>query len=308
MDENQRFKIIRDTSIIGVIGNTIISGIKIVAGFLTGSLAVLGDGIDSATDILTSFITMVTAKISVKPPDIEHPYGHNRAETIATKLLSFIITLAGTQLFIKTIGLLIKNEPAEIPGRFAVIATVISILGKVFLFIHKMSVGKKVKSQMMIADARNMKNDILISVFVLIGLFFTYYFSLPIIDRLMALGISIFIIKVGLEIFLETSVELMDGMSDTQIYKDVFKAVESVEGAYNPHRTRVRKMNNFYLIDLDIEVAADISVKEGHDIAVKVDEAIRTQIENVYDVMIHIEPIGIHEPKEKYGLSASDFE
>lgn len=305
---DNRYKTIKRASIIGVIGNSLISIFKLFAGFYTGSMAVISDGVDSATDIITSLITLVTAKIASRPPDKGHPYGHGRAETVATKLLSFVITFAGLQLFIKTLGQIINREESAIPGVLAFIATVVSIVGKIALALHKRSVGKKVNSQMMIADAKNMQNDILISSIVLIGLFFTNILNLPIIDKIMALGISIFIIKVGFEIFLETSNELMDGIIDTDIYKKIFDAVEKVEGATNPHRTRVRKMNNLLLIDLDIEIDPDISVREGHDIATEVDKSLRREINNIYDVMIHMEPIGIHEPEEKYGLSTKDLE
>lgn len=303
----ERYRIIKRASIIGVVGNSIISIFKLFAGFYSGSMAVISDGVDSATDIVTSLITLVTAKIASRPPDKRHPYGHGRAETIATKLLSFVITFAGLQLFIKTLGQIISSEVSKIPGKIAFIATIASILGKICLAIHKRHIGKKVKSQMIIADAKNMQNDILISSIVLLGLFFTNVLKLPIIDRVMALGISIFIIKVGFDIFLETSNELMDGLVNTEIYKKIFKAVESVNGAYNPHRTRVRKMNNLLIIDLDIEVEPNITVTQGHDIATRVDRSIRNEIQNVYDVMIHIEPIGIHEPDEKYGLKYDDI-
>lgn len=304
---DNRYRKIKKASIIGVIGNSVISLFKLFAGFYTGSMAVISDGVDSATDIITSLITLVTAKIASRPPDTGHPYGHGRAETVATKLLSFVITFAGLQLFIKTLSQIINSETTGLPGTLAFVATLFSIVGKIGLALHKKSVGKKVNSQMMIADAKNMQNDILISSIVLIGLFFTNVLKMPIIDRIMALGISLFIIKVGFEIFLETSNELMDGLVDTDIYKRVFKAVEKVQGATNPHRTRVRKMNNLLLIDLDIEVDPDITVSQGHDIATAVDRSIRNEIKNVYDVMIHMEPIGIHEPEEKYGLSIKDL-
>lgn len=294
-------KSIQQASWVGIIGNTVISLFKLVAGLLTGSLAVIADGVDSSTDILTSIITLVTVKISSKPPDSRHPYGHGRAETIATKLLSFIILFAGIQLLISTIKKIVTTEIDSQIGVIAFIATLFSLVGKVFLAIYKKSVGKRVDSQMLIADAKNMQNDILISSMVLVSLLLSYFTNTLIIDRLMAICISLFIIKTGVSIFLETSNELMDGLSDNSIYNTLFKAVNSVDDASNPHRVRIRKMNNEYIIDLDIEVDPDISVKMGHDIAVKVEREIKMAISNVYDVIIHIEPLGCIEQDEKFG-------
>lgn len=296
-----RVKEIQKASWLGIFGNSLISLFKLVAGFLTGSLAVIADGVDSSTDIVTSVITLITAKIASKPPDSRHPYGHGRAETIATKLLSFIITFAGIQLLISTIKKIISLEDQSHIGTIAFIATLFSLFGKIFLAIYKNHVGNRVNSQMLKADAKNMQNDILISSMVLISLLLSYFTKTIIIDRVMAIAISLFILRTGITIFLETSNELMDGLNDDNIYESLFKAVKKVDGAYNPHRVRIRKMNNEYIIDLDIEVDPNITIKEGHDISILVENEIKKYIVNVYDIIIHIEPLGLIEADEKFG-------
>lgn len=307
MAHKSRLKQIEKASWLGIIGNSLISGVKLYAGLITGSLAVLADGIDSTTDIVTSIITLVTAKIASKPPDIEHPYGHSRAETVATKLLSFIITFAGFQLLISTINKIITGESSATIGKIAFIATLISLGGKIFLAVYKSSIGKRVKSQMLIADAKNMRNDILISSMVLISLLISLFTKTIIIDRVMAIGISLFIIKTGVSIFFETTFELMDGMRDMAIYRDVFKAVESVKSASNPHRVRIRKMNNQFIVDLDVEVDPNITVEAGHSISIEVEEAIREINSDIYDVIVHIEPWNSLEPNEKFGVKKVDI-
>ncbi|WP_028973233.1 cation diffusion facilitator family transporter [Spirochaeta cellobiosiphila] len=307
MDSKERLHLINRASWAGIMGNALLSGTKLVLGFLSGSLAVIGDGVDSATDILTSIITLVSARIAAKPPDAQHPYGHGRAETIATKVLSFVIVFAGFQLAVTTIKQLIIKQSMAIPTSLALIATGISVIGKILLALYKGRIGRLTQSNMLIADAKNMRNDILISFSVLIGLFFTFILGLPILDKILALFLSVIIVKVGFEIFIETSEELMDGISDPEIYKIVFDAVKKIQGVNNPHKTRIRKVNNLYVVEMDIEVDPQLSVAEGHQLASEVEKSIRHSVENIYDVLIHVEPEGIHHSREEFGLKESDL-
>jgi len=298
-----RIENIKKASWVGFFGNFFLAIIKIFTGFKTGSLAVIGDGVDSATDILTSLLTLWVAKIIEKPPDENHPYGHGRAETIATRILSFIIFYAGIQLIITSIQDIVSGKSPEIPGMIAFYVTLISILMKVFLSYYKFNIGKKEKSSMLIADAKNMRNDIILSVSVLIGLILTSIFQYPFFDKLIALLIGFWVIKVAVNIFLEENNELMEGLNDTGIYAELFQVVSSVENASNPHRARIRKIGSYLIVDLDIEVSGELSVYEGHEIAKEVERAITKQIDNVYDVLIHVEPMGNVED-ERFGVSS----
>lgn len=297
---------IKKASWVGIIGNTILAIAKIIIGFISGSLAVVGDGIDTATDILTYVITLVAARIMNKPPNYKYPYGYNRAEAVATKALSFVIFFAGAQLFLSTLLRLIKNESHEIPALLAIYITIISIVSKAGLAFYQFRIGRKIQSNMLIANAKNMRNDILISVSVLAGLVFTQIFKLPILDLLTAMAVGIWIMKAGFDIFMESSRELMDGSDNPELYYKIFDAVEEVGGA-NPHRVRIRKHSNMFTVALDIEIDGTLSISEGHRIAKEVEINIKTRVENIYDVMIHVEPEGNVE-KEKFGLSRENIE
>ncbi|HKK49276.1 MAG TPA: cation diffusion facilitator family transporter [Alkalispirochaeta sp.] len=288
---------------IGIIGNGILAALKTVAGFLSGSAAVLGDGIDSGLDVLTSGITLVAARITSKPPDIDHPYGHSRVETIATKSVSFIIFFAGAQLAFGTLGDLVAGTARALPSELAVWVTVVSIIGKSVLAIHKGFVGKRVNSSMLIADAKNMRADIVISVGVLVGLGFTILFNRPVVDSIVALLISLWIMFVAFRIFLETNMELMEGHKDRATYEEIFSAVEGVPGAEHPHRARVRTIGSMHIIDLDIEVDGNLTVTEAHGIAQRTEQAIKQAVGNVYDVLVHVEPVGNVESRERFGVS-----
>jgi cation diffusion facilitator family transporter len=299
-------KIIR-ASWVAIFSNAALAILKISVGLIAGSLAVVGDGIDSSGDIVTSIITLVTAGIISKPPNAKFPYGYSKADTVAAKALSFIIFFAGAQLGISTIQRLMEGGGEKIPETFAVYTILISIVVKLLLSVYLLKTGRKVASPMLIANGRNMRNDVVISASVLLGLFFTIYFKMPVIDSIFALLISIWIMKSGFDIFMETNVELMDGISDQTIYNKIFDIVSQVKGARNPHRLRVRKLANLFVIGVDIEVDPELKVAEAHHIAQTVERRLKKQLGNVYDVMVHIEPFGNFEHDEKYGISADNF-
>jgi cation diffusion facilitator family transporter len=293
---------------VAIVGNLLLALLKIIAGIRAGSLAVLGDGIDSTTDIVASGITLFAARIIAKPPDREHPYGHFRAETIATKTLSFIIFFAGAQLALSTVHRLISGEYGGVPGIAALYAAAISIVGKIALSVLLSRSGKKLNSSMLRANGKNMQSDILISTGVLAGVVFTQALRMPLLDSIAALMISLWIMRTAFTIFMESNVELMDGLGDQTVYPVIFKAVDEISGAVNPHRTRVRKLGNVYIIDLDIEVDGRKTVTEAHNIAVQVEHTIKQRVDNVYDIMVHVEPRGNVELNERFGVTDPEEE
>ncbi|MDR1201508.1 MAG: cation diffusion facilitator family transporter [Tannerellaceae bacterium] len=297
-----RDKVLIRTSWISTIGNTILSVAKIVIGLVSGSLAVLGDGIDSATDVIISIVMICTARIMNRPPNSKYVYGYEKAESIATKILSLVIFYAGVQMLISSIQHIFSDEARELPALVAIYVTVFSIFGKLGLAFYQYKQGKKINSSMLIANAMNMRNDVIISVSVLLGLFFTFILKLPILDSITGLIVSFFIIRTSVCIFMDSNVELMDGVKDVSIYNKIFDAVERVSGACNPHRVRSRLIGNMYMIDLDVEADGNISLNEAHNIANEVENSIKESIENVYDIVVHIEPIGKHHPEEKFGI------
>ena len=305
---NDRSSIIIRASWVSVFGNAILAFLKITIGMISGSLAVVADGIDSATDIATSFITLFTARILSKPPNIKFPYGYEKADTVATKALSFVIFFAGAQLLISTVTRVATGQVSEMPSKIAIYITIISIVGKILLSFYLKVIGKNTNSSMLVANARNMQNDVLISSGVLIGLFFTFVLKMPVIDTITAFIVSIWIIKVALQIFFQANTELMDGNKNPELYCELFKAVKEVDGAHNPHRVRLRKIGNNLMISMDVEVDPLISVQEAHEIVEKVEESIKKHLPNVYDIVVHIEPQGTIHKNEKFGLSENDVE
>lgn len=298
---------VRNAAVVSTTVNGVLALGKVIIGFFSGSLAVLSDGLDSSGDVLTSIIMIYTSRLMRKPPNIKFPYGYEKAESIASKSISFFIFFAGAQLVFSAINKLFSPEDHVIPGMLAVYITSLSIVTKIMLSIHQHRKAKALDSQMLKANARNMKNDILISGSVLLGLLFTQTFGIYQIDVAIGMGIGLYIMWTAYKLFLTSNVELMDGIDDPSVYNKVFEAVAEVKGAYNPHRARIRQMGNSYVVAIDIEVEGAISVSKSHEIAAELEKTIKKKIPNVYDIMVHMEPIGQSEKDEKFGISRHNF-
>jgi len=303
----KRIKLIKIASIISIIGNLVLSISKILLGFIAKSAAVIGDGIDSLSDIFISMITLVTSNIINRPPDREHPYGHFRFETIATSILAFIMFFIGGQLCITTFEKIMYHKQIEIPGLISVYVTIFSIAGKIILSLSQFIIGKKAKSEMIKANGKNMLNDIITSTGVLIGLGFIYYFNLPIIDKIIAILIGIWIMISAVKIFIGTIHEIMEGETNMDLYQKVFDEVRKMNYFSNPHRVRLRKLGIYYIIEFDVEVDGHSTIKDAHDKVILLEKNIRESIPYIYDIIIHIEPQGNDEKNECWGLTEDDI-
>jgi cation diffusion facilitator family transporter len=302
-----RKKIMLLTSWISVIGNAFLSLLKIVIGIISGSLAVLSDGLDSASDVITSLIILFTTPIISRPPNSKFVYGQEKAENVASTILSFVIFFMGGQMFVTSIHKIIHHEAAELPSPIAIGVTIVSIIGKLILALYQFHQGKRVDSSMLRANAVNMRNDVIISAGVLLGLGFTFVLKLPVLDPVIALLISVYIVYSAIGIFKDANLVLMDGMPDTSIYKKIIQAVEEVPGAVNPHRIRSRQIGNMYTIVLDIEADGNLSLTDAHHIAQAVEDSIKKIIDNVYDIVVHVEPEGYKHSEEKYGVNKENL-
>lgn len=307
--ENNKAKLIKTASIIAMAGNAVLALLKIIVGLLAGSLAVVGDGIDSSTDVIIAMMSLIVAGIIARPADAEHPWGHGRAETIATTILAFILFFAGGQLIIRSVTSIFSGVVPEAPAPLALAVTGFSILGKLSLAWSQYYFGKRADSAMLRANGKNMVGDVVISSGVLLGVGLSIMFNIGILDPIVATLVGLWVIRSSVSIFLEANMELMDGSSDTAPYTAVFNAVRTVPGTINPHRTRMRRIAGLWDIDIDIEVDPEMKVREAHHIASQVERAIKDSVEGVYDIVVHIEPAGEADKhdEEQYGLRESEL-
>lgn len=306
--ETSKEKILLRASWVSTIGNAVLSLLKIAVGIAAGSLAVLGDGIDSATDVVISVVMIFTARLMTRPPSRKYAYGYGKAEGIATKILAMVVFVAGVQMLISSIEAIFSDVPREMPSRLAIYVTLFSIAGKLALAWHQFRQGRRINSPMLTANGRNMRNDVLISAGVLLGLFFTFVLEMPVLDAVTGFVISVFILKTGIEIFMDSTAELMDGVKDETIYNKIFEAVEVVPGVSNPHRVRSRLVNGMYEILLDIEADGEMTLCRAHELAEEVEREIKDRVDNVFDIFVHVEPKGKCHADERFGLDKNMVE
>ncbi|MDY3939665.1 MAG: cation diffusion facilitator family transporter [Spirochaetia bacterium] len=306
MDAEARTQVIKKASLVGIVVNAGIAAVKIGVGFASGSLALIADGFDSSTDVLTSVISFFAARLINRPPDADHPYGHGKAEPIAGKLISFIIFSVGFQIALTSVAQ-IKEGGQTVLSLPAVAVAGISIVCKLFLWIYKYILAKKSDSLLLMADAKNMRGDVVLSATVLTALLAGHFLNLPVLDSIAALAVSIWIMAVAFNLFREFSIELMDGHTEMKDYRSIIDAVSDIEGVANPHKIRIRKTGEMFYVDLDIEVDGRLTVAAGHRIAMEAEEAVRSSLENVADVMVHVEPKGNSET-ESFGISRETFD
>jgi cation diffusion facilitator family transporter len=181
-DINKKARMIKIASLTAMFGNTLLAAAKIWVGIYSGSHAVIGDGIDSSMDVVIAIMSLVVARIISRPADETHPWGHGRAETVATALLSCMLFFAGAQLMLNSGREIIMGIPREVPSMPALIVTIVSIAGKLLLAWSLYMFGNKASSPMLKANAKNMSADVLLSAGVLVGLGFSMFFNIGIID------------------------------------------------------------------------------------------------------------------------------
>jgi len=281
----------RTVALIATFLNGLIAILKITVGIIFGSMAVLADGIDSSTDILTSLTMLVSIHIASKPPDKEHPYGHERAETIGAKIISFIIFYAGVSLLIESTKRLVLHEYHTIDSLLPLIVMALSIAIKTFLFLLEYYVGKKEHSKAMLSEAMNMRNDILMSTMVFIGIWLNKI-GFAILDPILGILLSLFIIKTAFEIFRDSVYELMEGLppEELDIYEHIQEAVSQCKQVKEVSRIRVRKMGKWYIVDIDLKMNGNLTLYEINAIKEKIQGFIREKDPHIREINIVVYP------------------
>lgn len=282
-----------------VLVNVLLSAMKLLAGIFGHSAAMVSDAIHSMSDVFSTFIVIVSVRIANKKADEEHPYGHDRFESVAAILLA--VLLGATGLGIGWSGLrtiFSKNyEALAIPGTVALIAAVISIVTKESMYWYKRAAAKKTNSGALMADAWHHRSDALSSVGSFLGIFGARI-GFPVLDSVASLVICLFILKVSVDIFQDAINKMVDRACDdgtvAQI-RELTLAQKNVEGI---DVLRTRLFGNRIYIDMEISVHAGTSLLESHEIAHLVHDVLEDQIPNVKHCMVHVNP---HEEGEDEG-------
>ncbi len=295
MVSEERFKNSMAGARTGVIVNIFLVLIKGSAGILSGSMAMLADALHSAADIAASAVVYVGIRVSSKPADEEHPYGHGKAESIASKIVAIIIIFAGINIGAFSLRALFHTAH-PVPGSAALWAALLSVLIKECLFRHTYRIGRDWKCKALIANAYEHRSDAISSLAALLGIGgarLGLVFGTPqlfYLDPLAGVVVSIMIIRMGWHIAGQAASELMDGRADAELIEELSSLILGVAGVQELHEIRARAAGPHYLVDLEIGVDEEITVRQGHDVARRVKERLLCEKPEISDVLVHVNP------------------
>ena len=288
MENNIKEKTILLVSLINASVNTLLAVVKIIVGKIGHSQALIADGIHSFSDLISDALVYIAARASVQHPDKEHPYGHQRIETITTIIIGLILFAVAAILFDEAILRLIHHT-FEKPTLTVVIVAVISIIGNEWLFRYSRSQGEKINSNLLISNAWHKRSDVYVSILVLVSVVGSML-GWPWLDAIGTLIIAIIIIKMAIEMIWQSAQELIDHGVDENTLEAINTTINSVSGVRSIHQLRTRLHGTSIFVDLHIIVDPFISVSEGHHIGEEVHSKLLKNIKHLNDVTVHIDP------------------
>ena len=263
--------------------------IKIVAGVLGKSSAMIADGLHSASDIISSVGVLLGNYISATPVDKEHNYGHEKAETLVSFLLSILLIVVSGSIGIKAVKSLGNIGEIAIPTVLPLVVAIISILIKEYQYRITIKIAKKINSPALKADAWHHRSDALSSVAAFVGIGGAML-GFKVFDPIASIVVAIFVAKVGIEILVGSTNELMDVSIDLEQEEQIKEIAKNTEGVRNLGEIRSRKHGAMAYVDLVICVDGDLTVREGHDIANQLEKDIIREMEFVKGITVHVEP------------------
>lgn len=275
-------------TVIGMILDIALGILKVIAGALFHSHALVVDGIHSFTDVASDVVVLGAMRISRQEPDQDHPYGHQRIETFGTLLLGSILIAVGAALAWENVLNLFVDDVSSAPGWPVLVAAGVSVISKEWIFRYTRRVGLAIRSDLIIANAWHSRTDALSSVVVVISTIGAMLGFLW-LDTLAAVVIAGIIIHVGWKFTWDSVKELVDtglSLEDIDTLKEIAR---NTEGVLNVHDLRSRRMAQDILLDIHLVVRPEISVSEGHQIGMHVVEGMRNALENIRYITFHID-------------------
>ncbi len=279
---------IRKVTWIGLIINILLTAVKIIAGLLVSSMALIADGIHSLSDLITDVAVILGAKIGSKKPDEDHPYGHGWAENFATLFIAFLLAIiAGGMIYKATISIA-DHKDAKI-GYTVLIIAIISIFSKEYCYIITRNVAIKFSSSMVYANAWHHRSDAFSSIAVAIGAVVSM-FGFAYADQIAAIIVGVMIIWVAVKILGDSIGQFTARAVDASTNEQITKIIASQSQIRNWHKLRTRIVGRELFMDLHILVDPELKITEAHDIAESLENELHSQIAQPVNITVHIEP------------------
>ncbi len=287
-DNAERYKDLKNTSLLTILLNALLSGAKLAAGLISGSSAVLSDAAHSLSDVLTTIMVIVGLRFSSEEADREHPYGHQRIESVVSLLLAAVLAATALSLGYSGVMNLIQHV-APHSSVFAYAVTLVSIASKEWMFRYTRKKAKKHGSSSMLADAWHHRTDSFSSIAVLFGLI-GVSFGLWYLDACAAIAVCLIILKAAFDISVVSFNQLVDRSADKDAYDKILSLAVSVEGVRRVDLLRTRLSSRIVFVELEITVDPNITVFEGHKIAKSAHDLIESCGLPIGHCMVHVNP------------------
>lgn len=291
-----RAKAIYRVTMKGSLVNALLLVLKFAAGTIGNSAAMIADAIHSLSDFITDIIVVFFVRISGKPQDKEHDYGHGKFETLATLVIGIILFFVGSGIFYNGIsavyGFLFKAENIESPGTVAFVIAIVSILLKEILYRYTISKGRQLNSQSVIANAWHHRSDAFSSIGTAAGIGGAILLGdkWVILDPIAAMAVSIFICKVAVQLTVPCFNELLEKSLPEATKKEILGILNDFPEVSDPHNLRTRRIGNYCAVEMHIRMEGMTPLVKAHDIASEIESRIKKALGSSTIVNIHLEP------------------
>ncbi len=278
-------------SAVSIIVNLALSFLKLLAGILASSGAMISDAVHSASDVLSTVIVIVGVAMSRKKSDADHQYGHERMECMASLLLAAILALTGGGIGVSGIRKIAEGnyETLAVPGLIALIAAVVSILVKEWMYWYTRAAAKKINSGALMADAWHHRSDALSSIGAFIGIFGARM-GYPVLDAVASVVICLFIEKAAFDIFRDAMDKMVDKSCPDELVEKMREVVRKQDGVIDIDDIKTRLFGDKIYVDVEFSADGKKSLEESHDIAERVHAAIEQEFPAVKHCMVHVNP------------------
>jgi cation diffusion facilitator family transporter len=286
---DQQSRAARKVTLVGLVVNAINAVVKIFVGFWANSYALIADGIHSASDMLSDVLVLVASYYGRQQPDKDHPYGHDRYETLATLILgALLIAVAGALVWDSMMRLLTPRELIT-PGAIALLVALASIVSKEWIYRYTLRIARQINSRLLEGNAWHHRTDSLSSIVVFVAIAGALL-GMTWLDQVAAVVVALMVARIGFTLIWDSLKELVDTALPQDQVNSIRATALSIPGVRDVHDLRSRRMANRTLLDIHLLVDPHISVSEGHEVGAWVARLLRNQYDHISDVTFHIDP------------------
>ena len=293
---NIRAKQIYRVTILGMFVNMVLFAFKLVAGIVGRSGAMIADAVHSASDFATDIVVLAFVRISSKPRDDDHKWGHGKYETLASLIIGVALFAVGVEILLDSaekIKGVVNGEVLPRPGMIAIVAAAASIVVKELLYQYTARRGKALDSPSVVANAWHHRSDALSSIGAMLGIGASYFLGEKwrIADPIAAIVVAVLIIKVAIDLCSAALAELLEKSLPHAVEEEIISIISSTPNVYQPHNLRTRRIGSNIAIEVHIRVDGSMTVQDSHEISRTIENALRTRFGEQTAVAIHIEPL-----------------